>query len=284
MSRGTTSDRIEARFKALRKEDRAAFVPFIMAADPDYDTSLEILKGMPAAGADLIEIGVMYSDPMADGPAIQAAGLRARDGGARVTRTLDMVRKFRTSDETTPIILMGYYNPIYIYGVEKFLSDAREAGVDGLIVVDLPPEEDSELCLPALEAGMHFVRLATPTTDDARLPAVLANTSGFVYYVAVAGITGTKSADTSTIHAAVTRLKNYTDLPIAVGFGIRTPEQAGAVAEVADAVVVGSAIVQTIADNLDSDGKATPGLVEKVLGFTRDLSGGVRNASRQAAE
>jgi tryptophan synthase alpha chain len=221
---------------------------------------------------------------MADGPAIQAAGLRARDGGARVTRTLDMVRKFRESDDATPLILMGYYNPIYIYGVEKFLIDAREAGVDGLIVVDLPPEEDSELCIPALEAGMHFIRLATPTTDDERLPAVLANTSGFVYYVAVTGITGTKSADTSTIHAAVTRLKRHTDLPIAVGFGIKTPQQAGAVAEVADATVVGSAIVQTIADNLDADGRATPGLVEKVLEFTRDLSGGVRNASRQAAE
>jgi len=284
MSRGTTSGRVEARFEALRTEGRAAFVPFIMAADPDYETSLEILKGLPAAGADMIEIGVMYSDPMADGPAIQAAGLRARDGGARVTRTLDMVRKFRESDDATPLILMGYYNPIYIYGVEKFLIDAREAGVDGLIVVDLPPEEDSELCIPALEAGMHFIRLATPTTDDERLPAVLANTSGFVYYVAVTGITGTKSADTSTIHAAVTRLKRHTDLPIAVGFGIKTPQQAGAVAEVADATVVGSAIVQTIADNLDADGKAAPGLVEKVLEFTRDLSGGVRNASRQAAE
>ncbi|CAN0568354.1 unnamed protein product, partial [Laminaria digitata] len=258
MSRGTTSGRVEARFEALRTEGRAAFVPFIMAADPDYDTSLEILKGLPAAGADMIEIGVMYSDPMADGPAIQAAGLRAREGGARVTRTLDMVRKFRESDDATPLILMGYYNPIYIYGVEKFLTDAREAGVDGLIVVDLPPEEDSELCIPALEAGMHFIRLATPTTDDGRLPAVLANTSGFVYYVAVTGITGTKSADTSTIHAAVTRLKRHTDLPIAVGFGIKTPQQAGAVAEVADATVVGSAIVPPIDDNIHAEAKATP--------------------------
>lgn len=284
MSRGTTSGRIEARFAALREEGRAAFVPFIMAADPDYDTSLDILKGLPAAGADMIEIGVMYSDPMADGPAIQAAGLRAKAGGARVTRTLEMVRKFRAGDQDTPVILMGYYNPIYIYGVEKFLADAREAGVDGLIVVDLPPEEDSELCLPALDAGMHFIRLATPTTDDIRLPAVLANTSGFVYYVAVTGITGTKSADTGTIHAAVSRLKRQTDLPVAVGFGIKTPEQAGAVAEVADAAVVGSAIVQTIADNLDADGRALPGLVEKVLNFTRELSSGVRNATRQAAE
>jgi tryptophan synthase alpha chain len=280
VSRGTTSGRIEARFAALHKEGRAAFVPFIMAADPDYPTSLEILKGLPGAGADIIEIGVMYSDPMADGPAIQAAGLRAKAGGARVTKTLDMVRNFRKGEDTTPIILMGYYNPIYIYGVDRFLIDAREAGVDGLIVVDLPPEEDSELCIPALDAGIHFIRLATPTTDEERIPAVLANTSGFVYYVAVAGITGTKSADTSTIHAAVTRLKRHTDLPVAVGFGIKTPEQAQEVAEVADATVVGSAIVQTISDNLTADGKAEPALVQKVLDFTRQLSSGVRNASR----
>jgi tryptophan synthase alpha chain len=284
VSRGTSSGRIEARFAALRAEGRAAFVPFIMAADPDYPTSLELLKGLPAAGADLIEIGVMYSDPMADGPAIQAAGLRSKAGGARVTKTLDMVRQFRETNDTTPIILMGYYNPIYIYGVEAFLADALEAGVDGLIVVDLPPEEDSELCLPALDAGMHFIRLATPTTDDARIPAVLANTSGFVYYVAVAGITGTKSADTDTIHAAVTRLKRHTDLPVAVGFGIRTPDQARAVAEVADATVVGSAIVQTIGENLNADGSAGPDLVKNVLKFTQELSNGVRGASRQAAE
>jgi tryptophan synthase alpha chain len=284
VNRGTTSGRIEARFETLRDAGRAAFVPFIMAADPDYETSLEILRGLPAAGADMIEIGVMYSDPMADGPAIQAAGLRARAGGARVTRTLEMVRTFRETDPDTPIILMGYYNPIYIYGVEAFLKDARDAGVDGLIVVDLPPEEDSELCLPALDAGMHFIRLATPTTDDVRLPAVLANSSGFVYYVAVTGITGTKSADTDTIHAAASRLKRHTDLPVAVGFGIKTPEQAGAIAEVADAAVVGSAIVQLIADNLDANGKAGPGLVGKVLDFTRELSSGVRNATRQAAE
>ncbi len=284
MSAGKTSGRIEARFDALRAEGRAAFVPFIMASDPDTETSLKILKGLPAAGADIIELGVMYSDPMADGPAIQAAGLRAKAGGARVTNTLDMVRAFREGDNDTPIILMGYYNPIYIYGVDRFLTDARDAGVDGLIVVDLPPEEDSELCLPALDAGMHFIRLATPTTDDARLPAVLANTSGFVYYVAVTGITGTKSADTGTIHAAVERLQRHTDLPVAVGFGIKTPEQAGAIAEVADAAVVGSAIVQTIADNLDEQGKATPELVDQVLTFTRELVDGVRAAQRQAAE
>ncbi len=284
MSRGETSGRIEARFAALRAEGRAAFVPFIMASDPDTATSMEILKGLPGAGADIIELGVMFSDPMADGPAIQAAGLRAKAGGAHVTNTLDMVRTFRQHDNDTPIILMGYYNPLYIYGVDRFLADAREAGVDGLIVVDLPPEEDSELCLPALDAGMHFIRLATPTTDDVRLPAVLANTSGFVYYVAVAGITGTKSAETTDIHAAVARLQRHTDLPVAVGFGIRSAEQAGAIAEVADAAVVGSAIVQTIADNLDDDGRPKPGLVDAVLSFTRELADGVRAAKRQAAE
>ena len=284
MRRGETSGRIEARFAKLADEGRAAFVPFIMAADPDLDTSFEILKGLPGAGADLIELGVMYSDPMADGPAIQAAGLRAKAGGARLDRTLNMVRRFRVGDNETPIILMGYYNPIYIYGVDRFLADAREAGVDGLIVVDLPPEEDVELCLPALAAGMHFIRLATPTTDDARLPAVIANTSGFVYYVAIVGITGTKSAESSDIQAAVARLKSHTDLPIAVGFGIKTPEQAGTVAQVADAAVVGSAIVQTVADNLDADGKPTPQLVSNVLGLTRSLADGVRAATRAAAE
>ena len=284
MSRGETSGRIEARFAKLADENRAAFVPFIMAADPDLETSFEILQGLPAAGADLIELGVMYSDPMADGPAIQAAGLRAKAGGARLDRTLDMVRRFRRGDNETPIILMGYYNPIYIYGVDRFLTDARDAGVDGLIVVDLPPEEDTELCLPALAAGMHFIRLATPTTDDVRLPAVIANTSGFVYYVAIAGITGTKSADAAEIQASVERLKRHTDLPIAVGFGIRTPDQAGAVARIADAAVVGSAMVQMVADNLDADGKAKPELVTNVLGLSQSLADGVRSASREAAE
>ncbi|MEK9706629.1 MAG: tryptophan synthase subunit alpha [Alphaproteobacteria bacterium] len=284
MSRGETSGRIEARFASLHTEGRAAFVPFIMASDPNTETSLEILKGLPGAGADIIELGVMFSDPMADGPAIQAAGLRAKAGGARLSNTLNMVETFRQQDNETPIILMGYYNPIYIYGVEKFVTNARAAGVDGLIVVDLPPEEDNELCLPALDGGMHFIRLATPTTDDMRLPAVLANTSGFVYYVAVAGITGTKSAETMEIHAAVARLQRHTDLPIAVGFGIRSAEQARAIAEVADAAVVGSAIVQTIADNLDRDGKPIAGLVDKVLEFTRELADGVRAAKRQAAE
>jgi tryptophan synthase alpha chain len=284
VSRGETSGRIEARFAKLAGENRAAFIPFIMAADPDLETSFEILQGLPAAGADLIELGVMYSDPMADGPAIQAAGLRAKAGGARLDRTLDMVRRFRRGDNETPIILMGYYNPIYIYGVDRFLTDARDAGVDGLIVVDLPPEEDTELCLPSLAAGMHFIRLATPTTDDARLPAVIANTSGFVYYVAIAGITGTKSADAAEIQASVERLKRYTDLPIAVGFGIRTPDQAGAVAQIADAAVIGSAIVQMVGDNLDADGKAKPELVTNVLGLSQSLADGVRGAVRKAAE
>jgi tryptophan synthase alpha chain len=278
-----TSGRIEARFAALREEGRAALVPFIMAADPDYKTTLKILKGLPSAGADIIEIGVMYSDPMADGPAIQAAGLRAKNGGARVTKTLDMVRAFRKEDDTTPIILMGYYNPFYIYGVETFLADARKAGVDGLIVVDLPPEEDSELCIPALDAGMHFIRLATPTTDDERIPAVLTNTSGFVYYVAVAGITGTKSADTSTIHAAVNRLKRHTNLPVAVGFGIKTPAQVAEVGRIADAAVVGSALVDIIEANLDDNGNAKADLVDKALEFVAKLAKGVQLSKKGAA-
>jgi tryptophan synthase alpha chain len=284
VSGAATTDRIARRFAELATEGRAGFVPFIMTCDPDYETCLALLEGMPAAGADLIELGVMFSDPMADGPSIQAAGLRARAGGASVVRTLDLVRAFRSSDDATPIILMGYFNPIYIYGVERFLADALAAGVDGLIVVDLPPEEDEELCLPAIDAGMRFVRLTAPTTDDKRLPAVLKNTTGFVYYVSIAGITGTASASTADIHAAVARLKRHTDLPVAVGFGIRTPEQAAAVAEVADAAVVGSAIVQTIADNLDAGGHATPQLVETVLAFTRSLADGVRSARRKAAE
>ena len=281
---GATSGRIEARFAALAEEGRAAFIPFIMAADPTVGATLEILKGLPAAGADIIELGVIFSDPMADGPAIQAAGLRAKAGGANVRQTLEIVREFRAGDDTTPIILMGYYNPIYIYGVDAFLTDAKVAGVDGLIVVDLPPEEDSELCLPALAAGMHFVRLATPTTDDERLPAVLEHTSGFLYYVSIAGITGTASATQEGIAAAVTRLKRHTALPVAVGFGIRTPEQAAAVAEVADAAVVGSAIVQLIADNLDDKGQPTADLVDTVLAFARSLAEGVHSARRQAAE
>lgn len=283
-TRIATSGRIEARFAALAAEGRAAFIPFIMAADPTVEATRDILKGLPAAGADIIELGVIFSDPMADGPAIQAAGLRAKAGGANLRQTLEIVRAFRAGDDTTPVILMGYYNPFYIYGVEAFLADAKEAGVDGLIIVDLPPEEDSELCLPALEAGMHFVRLATPTTDDKRLPAVLEHTSGFLYYVSIAGITGTASATQDDIQAAVTRLKSHTDLPVAVGFGIRTPEQAAAVAQVADAAVVGSAIVQLIADNLDENGQPAAGMVDTVLDFARALADGVHGARQQAAE
>jgi len=279
-----TSGRLEARFAKVAAEGRAAFIPFIVAADPTIDASMEMLKGLPAAGADIIELGVIFSDPMADGPAIQAAGLRAKAAGANVRQTLAMVREFRAGDDVTPIILMGYYNPIYIYGVDDFLTDAKAAGVDGLIVVDLPPEEDSELCLPALAAGMHFVRLATPTTDDQRLPTVLAHSSGFLYYVSIAGITGTASASGDAIHAAVTRLKRHTDLPVAVGFGIKTPEQAAAVAQVADAAVVGSAIVQTIADNLDDNGQPAAHLVDTVLDFARSLADGVRGARQPTAD
>jgi len=274
----STEGRIARRFAALKDEGRAGLVTFITAGDPDHETSAALLAGLADSGADLIELGMPFTDPMADGPAIQASSLRALGNGARMTRTLDLVRGFRARDADTPIILMGYYNPIYAYGVGRFLADAREAGVDGLIVVDLPPEEDGELCLPALEAGVSFVRLATPTTDDARLPAVLANTSGFVYYVSIAGITGTASADNARVADAVARLKRHTDLPIAVGFGIKTPAQAAEVARVADAAVVGSAIVTRITDNLDADGKPRPGLVDDVLGFVRDLAAGVRGA------
>ena len=274
------ASRIERRFAALKAEGRAGLVTFVTCGDPDYDVSLEILKGLPAAGADVIELGMPFTDPMADGPAIQASSLRALGAGAKMTRTLEAVRAFRTTDDETPIVLMGYYNPIYAYGVERFLTDAKAAGVDGLIVVDLPPEEDGELCVPALKAGVHFVRLATPTTDAARLPAVLQNTSGFVYYVSVAGITGAASATDDAISAAVARLKAHTDLPVAVGFGINTPDQAANVARVADAAVVGSAIVRKVAEGLDENGKAKPGLAANVLAFVRDLADGVRGARR----
>jgi tryptophan synthase alpha chain len=272
------ASRIDRRFAALKAEGRAGLVTFITCGDPDYDTSLEILKGLPGAGADVIELGMPFTDPMADGPAIQASSLRALGAGAKMTRTLEAVRAFRTGDSDTPIVLMGYYNPIYAYGVDRFLTDAREAGVDGLIVVDLPPEEDSELCVPALKAGVHFIRLATPTTDDARLPAVLKNTSGFVYYVSVAGITGAAAASDDAVKTAVARLKRHTDLPVVVGFGINTPEQAAAVARASDAAVVGSAIVRKVALGLDENGKPKPGLVEGVLSFVRELADGVRGA------
>lgn len=270
--------RIDRRFAALKQQGRGGLVTFITAGDPNHETSLKLLKGLPGAGADVIELGMPFTDPMADGPAIQAAGLRALNNGARMTRTLDMVRDFRQGDDETPLVLMGYYNPIYSYGVERFLTDAREAGVDGLIVVDLPPEEDAELCEPALKAGVNFIRLTTPTTDDARMPTVLANTSGFVYYVSVTGITGAGSASNAAIDEAVARLRRHTDLPLAVGFGITTPEQAADVARVADAAVVGSAIVRQIEANLDADGTPTAGLVPAVLDFVKALADGVRSA------
>src|SRR5689334_6388175 len=249
--------RIERRFAALKKEGRAALVTFTMAGDPDYATSLAILQGLPKAGADVIELGMPFTDPMADGPAIQAASLRALAAGQRMTTTLDMVRAFRAGDDDTPIVLMGYYNPIYVYGVEQFLADAKEAGVDGLIVVDLPPEEDEELCLPALRAGINFIRLATPTTDDRRLPAVLANASGFVYYVSVTGITGAAAAESGAVGEAVARIKRHTALPVCVGFGIRTPDAAHAIAARADGAVVGTALIDALRGSLDAQGRAT---------------------------
>ena len=273
--------RIERRFADLQAEGRAGLVVFVTAGDPDYATALDLVKALPEAGADVIELGMPFTDPMADGPAIQASSLRALKSGMTLKKTLAFVREFRASEQKTPIVLMGYYNPIYAYGVDVFLKEALEAGVDGLIIVDLPPEEDSELCLPALKAGLNFIRLATPTTDDQRLPTVLKNTSGFVYYVSILGITGTKSASNVDITKAVQRLKRHTDLPIAVGFGIKTADQARAIAQEADAAVVGSAIVSRIADSLDAGGKAKPGLKEHVLELVRDLAGGVRAAAKQ---
>ncbi|MDF1587255.1 tryptophan synthase subunit alpha [Marinimicrococcus flavescens] len=275
------SGRIDARFKALKEEGRAGLVTFLCAGDPDIPTFETILAGLPQAGADLIEIGMPFSDPMADGPAIQAGNLRALKNGISVARTLEIVRRFRAADPATPIILMGYYNPIHHYGRHGFLDDAKEAGVDGLIIVDLPPEEDEELCLPALERGLNFIRLATPTTDAKRLPAVLANTSGFLYYVSLTGITGVKSAAAGEVGEAVARLRASTDLPIAVGFGIREPEQAAAIARHADAAVVGSALVSELASCLDEEGRPQPGLVEAVLGKVQALAQGVRGARRK---
>ncbi|GAB2179595.1 tryptophan synthase subunit alpha [Dongia sp. agr-C8] len=273
--------RIERRFAELKAEGRAGLVVFVTAGDPDYATALDLVKALPAAGADVIELGMPFTDPMADGPAIQASSLRALKSGMTLKKTLAFVTEFRAAEKNTPIVLMGYYNPIYSYGVEAFLKDALKAGVDGLIIVDLPPEEDEELCLPALKAGLNFIRLATPTTDDQRLPTVLQNTSGFVYYVSILGITGTKSASHVDVAKAVQRLKRHTDLPVAVGFGIKTADQARAVAEQADASVVGSAIVQRIADSLDAGGKPKPALKEHVLELVRDLSRGVRAAAKQ---
>ncbi len=276
--------RIDVRFAQLAKEGRSAFVTFLMAGDPDPATSLDIIKALPKAGADVIEIGMPFTDPMADGPSIQAAGLRALKAGMTLKKTLEMVRGFRKDDNATPLVLMGYYNPIYIYGVDKFLADAKTAGVDGLIIVDLPPEEDTELCVPALKAGLNFIRLATPTTDDKRLPAVLANTSGFVYYVSITGITGSGAADSKAVGDAVARIKRHTDLPVCVGFGIRTPEAARAIAERANGAVVGTALVDALRGSLDSDGRATGKTVNAVAELAATLALGVRGAKKQAAE
>jgi tryptophan synthase alpha chain len=262
----------------LSKQGRAALVTFTMAGDPDYATSLAILKALPKAGADLIELGMPFTDPMADGPAVQAAGLRALKAGQDMKKTLAAVRDFRAGDDATPIVLMGYYNPIYIYGVERFLADAKAAGVDGLIVVDLPPEEDSELCLPAMQAGLNFIRLATPTTDEKRLPTVLTNTSGFVYYVSITGITGAAAPDTGKVAAAVARIKRHTKLPVCVGFGVRTPAHARAIAEGADGVVVGSALVDAVRQSLGPDSKPTSKTVSAVTDLARALVEGVQAA------
>jgi tryptophan synthase alpha chain len=275
--------RIDRRFGTLREQGRAALVTFTMAGDPDRDTALAILKALPAAGADVIELGMPFTDPMADGPAIQAAGLRALNAGQDMKRTLALVRDFRHGDDATPVVLMGYYNPIYVYGPERFLADAKSAGVDGLIVVDLPPEEDAELCLPALKAGLNFIRLATPTTDDKRLPAVLKNTSGFVYYVSITGITGSAAPDPGKVKDAVARIKRHTRLPVCVGFGVRTAEQAGAIAQASDGVVVGSALVDVVRRSLDANGKATKATVSSVTALVRALADGVRGAVKAKA-
>jgi tryptophan synthase alpha chain len=281
--RAPDSGRIAARFAALAEAGRGGLVTYLMAGDPDPASWAGILDGLPAAGADLIEIGMPFSDPMADGPAIQADNLRALKAGITLAGTLEAVRAFRARDDATPLILMGYYTPIYRYGSERFLDDAKAVGVDGLIIVDLPPEEDDELCLPALARGLCFIRLATPTTDDRRLPAVLTNTAGFIYYVSITGITGSSKPVVEQVGAAATRLRRHTALPVAVGFGIRSPEQAGEIAGIADAVVVGSALVSQIAGALDEQGRATAGLVEGVHERVRALALAVQSARRAAA-
>jgi tryptophan synthase alpha chain len=272
------TSRIAARFDRCRSQERAALVTFVTAGDPDHATSLAIVKALPGAGADIIELGMPFTDPMADGPAIQASGLRALKAGETLAQTLALARAFRAGDADTPVILMGYYNPIYVHGVARFLDEARQAGVDGLIIVDLPPEEDEELCLPALEAGLAFIRLATPTTDDARLPKVLRNTSGFVYYVSITGITGAATPDFPKVAAAVARIKRHTELPVAVGFGVKTAEHAAAVAKGADAVVVGSALVEAVRGSLDAYGVATERTVPAVTSLVSELARGVARA------
>jgi tryptophan synthase alpha chain len=274
--------RLSTRLAAVAAEGRAALVTFTMAGDPDRDTARAILRGLPGAGADIVELGMPFTDPMADGPAIQAAGLRALNAGQTLAKTLQDVADFRKGDADTPVILMGYYNPIYVYGVERFLADALAAGVDGLIVVDLPPEEDEELCLPALKAGLSFIRLATPTTDDRRLPTVLANTSGFVYYVSITGITGAATPDFGKVAGAVARIKRHTALPVCVGFGVKNADHAAAVAEGADGVVVGSALIDALKSTLDAEGRPTPATVDAVLSRVRDVASGVRRVRKAA--
>ncbi len=273
------STRIAKRFETLKAEGRSAFVTFVSAGDPDIKTSEEILAGMPKAGADILEIGMPFSDPMADGPAIQLGSQRALAAGMTLKGVLDMVRDFRKSDEDTPIVLMGYYNPIYIYGVDKFVVDAKEAGVDGFIIVDLPPEEEIEFAIPAQKGGLDFIYLTTPTADDERLKKIASKASGFIYYVSITGVTGTASAVASDVESAVKRIKQFSDLPVAIGFGINTPDQAKTMASVSDAAVVGSAIVKTIAQNLDENGKATTDTAANVLSYVSELAGGVKAAS-----
>jgi tryptophan synthase alpha chain len=271
--------RIDRRFAVLREQHRAALVTFVTAGDPDYETSLKIIKGLPGAGADIIELGMPFTDPMADGPAIQAAGLRALRNGQTMDRTLSLVRAFREADRGTPIVLMGYYNPIYVRGVDRFLVEAKAAGVDGLIVVDLPPEEDDELCIPAMAAGLNFIRLTTPTTDDARAPAVFKNTSGFVYYVSVLGITGTKTPDIQNVRANVIRLKGHTKLPIAVGFGVKTAAQARAIAKDADGIVIGSALVSAVRNSLTKDGMGSRETELAVHSLVAEIAQGLREVA-----
>ncbi|TPI30672.1 tryptophan synthase subunit alpha [Mesorhizobium sp. B3-2-1] len=276
--------RIDRRMAKLKNEGRPALVTYFMGGDPDYETSLSIMKALPRAGSDIIELGMPFSDPMADGPAIQAAGLRALKGGQTLVKTLKMASDFRAGDDETPIVLMGYYNPIYIYGVDRFLKDAIASGIDGLIVVDLPPEMDEELCIPALKAGINFIRLATPTTDDKRLPKVLQNTSGFVYYVSMTGITGSALADTGKVATAVQRIKGHTNLPVCVGFGVKTAEQARVIGANADGVVVGTAIVNAVANVLGPKGEKTADPAEAVATLVSGLAQGVRSARLAAAE
>jgi len=277
-SSSLSDSRITRKFRSLAERNQKAFVAFLTGGDPDFDTSAKLICDLPRAGVDLIEIGIPFSDPMADGPSIQASSQRALAAGMTLPKTLELVRIFRKRDETTPIVLMGYYNPIYRYGANKFVHDCVSSGVDGLIIVDLPPEEDRELCDPALTAGLHWIRLVTPSTDDSRIDAVLRNVSGFVYYISVLGVTGTREAATDHVSKAVKRLRHYTDLPVAVGFGIKTPDNAKSVANEADGIVVGSAIVDIIKNSIDSDGRADPSVFETVHTFVKDIANAVAKA------